>query len=60
MPTSPMWPILRFNSRLREEATSAELAQLERQIVSTHASVRRRHELANIRQGLKTFQLTPP
>ena len=49
-----------FNSRLREEATLPESSLAPLPVVSTHASVRRRH-IANRENGVTSkFQLTPP
>ena len=49
-----------FNSRLREEATAANIALEEPSKVSTHASVRRRQDLDYIDVDEEKFQLTPP
>ena len=49
-----------FNSRLREEATSLSTSAASSGVVSTHASVRRRHiAIIPVRYGYE-FQLTPP
>ncbi len=50
-----------FNSRLREEATTCVALTFCDEMVSTHASVRRRrlHELRRC-TPTRRFQLTPP
>ena len=50
----------RFNSRLREEATSGESSSFGARCVSTHASVRRRQRRTAGKRVGGTFQLTPP
>ena len=49
-----------FNSRLREEATRVHLVHGSKNIVSTHASVRRRRECQAKAWETTKFQLTPP
>ena len=49
-----------FNSRLREEATGRPEEAWVGACVSTHASVRRRQNVAHSICRLLTFQLTPP
>ena len=52
---------VRFNSRLREEATLVNNAHLEAPVeVSTHASVRRRRAKREPVIAPEEFQLTPP
>ena len=49
-----------FNSRLREEATTRRSSLQHARPVSTHASVRRRHNQPKTTPNLWPFQLTPP
>ena len=50
----------RFNSRLREEATTAGMNSWASASVSTHASVRRRLGVISTLRPSFRFQLTPP
>ena len=62
MPVPVGFPrFVRFNSRLREEAT-ARLVRTPPQPhqVSTHSSVRRRQAAQALQQVSEQFQLTPP